>query len=839
MNTAKDLGGIMTEFNEEYCAARKAIIEREYEHLNPMQRKAVMATEGPLLLLAGAGSGKTTVLIHRVANLLKYGRGSDCEEVPSYATQEDLDFLKAYLDEPKEEHEERVRSLCAVDAAAPWSLIAITFTNKAAGELKERLERMLGPSAMDVWASTFHSACVRILRRDIDRLGFDKSFTIYDSADSQRVVKDIVKEFQYDEKAFQPRTVLNYISNAKDAMVLPDQFAKEWVTHGDWRMERIGKIYREYVKRLKDANALDFDDIILHTVTLLQNHSDVREYYQNKFRYVLIDEYQDTNHLQYLLASLLAGGRKNICVVGDDDQSIYRFRGANIENILSFESEYKNSRVIRLEQNYRSTQNILDAANAVIRNNEGRKGKTLWTENGAGESVQIQTVYNESAEADFVAGAILKDFSAGRNWKENAVLYRMNAQSNQLEYAFKRNAIPYKIIGGTRFFDRAEVKDMLAYLCVVNNPADDLRLKRIINVPARGIGARTIDLVQALALQQGVPMFHILMGADQYPELSRAAAKLLDFASMIIEMQGKAEAMDLDEFYDEICEDSGYLTMLEAKNDVESRSRAENVKELKSSIVGFMDNHPEQVSLAGFLDEIALYSDLDDQNPDDNAVVMMTMHSAKGLEFPSVYVVGMEESVFPSGRAMGEPEELEEERRLCYVAMTRAKEKLTMINARQRMLFGHTTTNLPSRFLDEIPEENRVWKGKQPEVRHYGVEREFGYSEFENSYGGVGSRNSYGSSYGTSSYTYGSSYGMQKTAQHRSPVERGSSVKAAGSSATVSLNQGDMVRHKAFGRGMVMSIQPMGGDALIEIAFDEVGTKRLMLKSAGAYLSKE
>ena len=816
----KDLGGNMTEFQQEYCAVRKAIIEKDYAHLNPMQQKAVMATEGPLLLLAGAGSGKTTVLIHRVANLLKYGRGSDTDELPAFADAESLAFLKGYLEHPNPEQEPRVRGLCAVEPAVPWSIIAITFTNKAAGELKERLERMLGPSAMDIWASTFHSACVRILRRDIDRLGFDKSFTIYDTTDSQRVVKDIVKEFQYDEKAFQSRTVLHYISAAKDAMVLPDQFAQEWVTSGDWRMERISRIYREYVKRLKDANALDFDDIILHAVTLLQDFEDVRAYYQKKFRYVLIDEYQDTNNLQYLLASLLAGGRKNICVVGDDDQSIYRFRGANIENILSFEKEYPNARVIRLEQNYRSTQNILDAANAVIRNNEGRKGKTLWTENGAGEKVQIQTVFNESAEADFVAGSILKAYSAGREWKDNAVLYRMNAQSNQLEYAMKRNAIPYRIIGGTRFFDRAEVKDMLAYLCVVNNPTDDLRLKRIINVPARGIGARSVDLVQSIAYREGVSMFQVLMAAEQYPELSRSAAKLQAFASLIIEMQGKAEAMELDTFYDEVCLDSGYLTMLEAKNDVESRSRLENVKELKSSIVGYIDNHPDEVTLSGFLDEVALYTDLDDEDTRDNSVVLMTMHSAKGLEFPAVYVVGLEENVFPGSRAVGDPEEMEEERRLCYVAMTRAKEHLTMTNAKQRMLFGHTTTNLPSRFLEEIPEENCVWKGNQAAQRQPAVQ----YGAFPE----------YGMSRGTSDF--GGS--TAKTAPRAKAVERGASKGYSGKTA-LAINQGDMVRHKAFGRGMVLSVQPMGGDALLEIAFDEVGTKRLMLNSAGAYMTKE
>ena len=815
----------MTNFQNEYCHVRKEIIERDYAQLNPMQRRAVMATEGPLLLLAGAGSGKTTVLIHRVANLLKYGRGSDTDEVPSWATEEDLAFLKEYLAHPQPEQEERVRRLCAVEPAVPWSIIAITFTNKAAGELKERLERMLGPSALDIWAATFHSACVRILRRDIDRLGFDKSFTIYDTADRQRVIKDIVKELQYDEKAFQPRTVLNYISNAKDAMVLPDQFAREWVTHGDWRMERIAKIYREYVKRLKDANALDFDDIILHTVTLLQNHEDVRSYYQNKFRYVLIDEYQDTNNLQYLLASLLAGGRKNICVVGDDDQSIYRFRGANIENILSFESEYKNARIIRLEQNYRSTQNILDAANAVIRNNEGRKGKTLWTENGAGEKVQIQTVYNEAAEADFVADSIIKAHSAGREWKDNAVLYRMNAQSNQLERAFKYNAIPYKIIGGTRYFDRAEVKDMLAYLCVVNNPADDLRLRRIINVPARGIGARSVDLVASLAAQQGVPMFHILMSADQYPELGRSAAKLMGFASLIIEMQGKAESMELDAFYDEVCLDSGYLVMLESKNDVDSRTRAENVKELKSSIVAYLENNPEGGGLSGFLDEVALYTDLDDQTDADNSVVMMTMHSAKGLEFPAVYVVGMEETVFPGNRAMGEIEEMEEERRLCYVAMTRAKQCLTMTNARQRMLFGHTTTNLPSRFLEEIPEKNSVWKGKRTEER----------APWPGDGGSIVRETDRGRTMPSHGAPGGISGGAARTFSGRGGAAPGSHK---GGAALV-LQKGDMVRHKAFGRGMVLNVQPMGGDALLEIAFDEVGTKRLMLNSAGNYMEKE
>ena len=488
-----------------FCKARRAAIELDFQNLNPEQRRAVLATEGPLLLLAGAGSGKTTVLIHRIANLMKYGRGSDSDEVPDWVTEDDLAFLEGYAasrERPAPEDKEQER-LCRLDPAVPWSIIAITFTNKAAGELKERLERMLGPEANDIWASTFHSACVRILRRDIERLGFRSGFTIYDTADSERVVKDILKDFGLDDKTFPPKSVLGYISRAKDAMKLGADYLRECEKSGDFRLVKIAKIYVEYERRLREANALDFDDIILHTVRLLQQFDDVREYYQKKFRYVLIDEYQDTNHLQYQLASALAGGYENICVVGDDDQSIYRFRGATIENILSFEQQYKGARVIRLEQNYRSTKNILEASNAVIRNNQGRKGKELWTEQDAGDKVMCYTAMNEHDEAQYVAAQILTGFSGGRAWKDHAVLYRMNAQSNQLEQAFKRNGIPYRIIGGIRFFDRAEVKDMLAYLCVVNNPNDDLRLGRIINNPPRGIGATTVERAQAIAAAGG------------------------------------------------------------------------------------------------------------------------------------------------------------------------------------------------------------------------------------------------------------------------------------------------------------------------------------------------
>ena len=703
----------MTDFNERYIAARRAVIAGDLRRLNPMQRQAAMTTEGPLLLLAGAGSGKTTVLIQRVYNLLTYGRGSDSTEVPDWATEEDLAFLESFPAQPDEMELSRARRLCAVDVPRPWEIIAITFTNKAAGELKDRLAARLGPQANDIWASTFHSACVRILRRDIDKLGFQKDFTIYDTDDSKRVIKDIVKELKLEEKSFQPRDVLGVISRAKDKYQTAAEFAAEEGSSGDWRLARIAKIYQKYEEKLRSANALDFDDLIFHTVTLLRTNAEVLRYYQEKFRYVLVDEYQDTNHLQYLLTGLLAGGRRNLCVVGDDDQSIYRFRGANIENILSFEKQYKNARVIRLEQNYRSTQNILDGANAVIRNNQGRKGKTLWTENGAGEKIRVRTVFNESDEANFVAGDVMMGKNRGRDFRDNAVLYRTNAQSNALEYAMKRNGIPYKIVGGTKFFDRAEIKDMLAYLCVLNNPMDDLRLRRIINVPTRSIGNTTVEKVQAVAAEQGLSLYETCRNADVFPELKTASAKLLKFADLIDSLRRLGGRLSLPEFYDAVCDRTGYVRALEEKNDMESRGRIENVQELKSNIMGFLDQDPEDPTLSGFLNEIALYTDLDSMEAGDDCVTMMTMHSAKGLEFPAVYVVGMEDGLFPNSTAIYDQEELEEERRLCYVAMTRAKEQLTMTNARQRMLYGRTTSSLPSRFLEEIPEENMEWTGRQ------------------------------------------------------------------------------------------------------------------------------
>ena len=821
----------MTDLERRFIQARHDAIATEYSNLNPCQRQGVLATEGPLLLLAGAGSGKTTVLIHRVANLLRFGRGSDTDEIPIPISEDEVQFLEQYAAAPDAAQRPLMEYLCAVEPARPWEVLAITFTNKAANELKERLGRMLGEEvAADVWASTFHSACVRILRRDIDRLGFDRSFTIYDSDDSKRVIKDIIKELELEEKSFPPREVQTIISRAKNDMQTPEDFAEQGKAINDWRKIRMGKVYSLYNKKLRDANALDFDDLLWHTVRLLETAGDVREYYQRKFRYILIDEYQDTNALQYRLAALLTNQAKNICVVGDDDQSIYRFRGADITNILSFERQFKGARVIRLEQNYRSTQNILDAANAVIRHNQGRKGKTLWTENGRGELVTVKTTYNESDEANFVLGQIMMYYRRGGNWGDCAVLYRTNAQSNAMEYACKRNGVPYKIYGGLKFFDRAEVKDMLAYLCVINNPTDDLRLRRIINVPARKIGAATVDKAQLIAARYGLTLYDVLCRAEEFPELKSSAAKLKPFTDMIEEMRRRLPDCPLPEFYDYVCERSGYAPALREKDDVESRGRLENVQELKSSILTYLENaEGTEPSLSGFLDEIALYTDLDSRADGDNCVTMMTMHAAKGLEFPQVFVVGMEEGLFPGNRAMGDGAEMEEERRLCYVAMTRAREKLTLTNARQRTLYGRTTPCMPSRFLNEIPEENMEWLSKpQP--------RSESWEERDSDYGDRG----YGS--------YGG-YGQRSAAPvvtRREPAEpkAGALRSAAGASRAapkaaaprMQIQAGETVEHDAFGRGLVLSVRAMGGDALVEVAFDSVGTKKLMLKMAAQHL---
>lgn len=800
------------EQKDRYVRARRTLISRQFSALNDRQREAVLTTEGPLLVLAGAGSGKTTVLIHRIANLISFGRASESTEIPSFAEEADLEELEAAVRDERP-MDPRLQALCSLDPVSPWSIIAITFTNKAANEMKDRLSAMLQTDAEDVWAMTFHSACCRILRRYIDRLGYTSRFTIYDTADSERVMKDVMKDLNVDEKDLPARTILSQISRAKDQMLFPQDYARSILGMTDYRLDLTAKCYQAYQTLLQEANALDFDDIILLTVKLLQEDEEVRSYYQTKFRYVLIDEYQDTNNLQYLLSSLLTGERKNICVVGDDDQSIYRFRGATIENILNFEKQYRGAKLIRLEQNYRSTKQILNAANAVIAHNSGRKGKTLWTENEDGDKIFVKRAANESDEANFVASRIFSLVPPAR-YKDCAILYRTNAQSNALERSFKFNAIPYRIIGGTRFFDRAEVKDMLAYLWVINNRADDLRLRRILNNPPRGIGAKTVETVERLADSAQYPLYFVLSDPYHYPALEKSAAKLMAFAVLIEDCAKLLDTLPLPEFYDELLSRTGYAAMLEEKNDVESRTRLENVKELRSSIVGYVQNHPDDASLSGFLEEIALYTDIEQYDASADAVVMMTIHSAKGLEFPHVFLVGAEEGLFPSLRCIGEQKEMEEERRLCYVAITRAKKSLTVSYAEQRMLYGHTTTNRPSRFIEEIPAELTNAPARRPQPS-FPVTDRFGIP--------------------SGSYQNG---GYPKRTDETKPKSGYHAYQKPASAPAPEYKPGDIVRHNAFGRGMVVSVLKMGNDAMLEIAFDDVGTKKLMARTASVHMNK-
>ncbi len=806
---------------EDFLSLRKKVIEREFSFLNSIQKKAVFKTEGPLLLLAGAGSGKTTVIINRIANIIKYGTAYNSDFVPDEITDTDYEILQYFLQTGDEALRESTENICAVNPAPPWSVIAITFTNKAANELKERLRRVIGDSAEDIWASTFHSACVRILRRGIDRLGYSSSFTIYDASDSERVIKDVMSDLNMDTKAFPPKAVLNIISRAKDAMLSPEAFAK--AASGNFRNEKVAEVYKTYQARLKNANALDFDDIIMLTVNLLSENADILEYYHKKFRYVLVDEYQDTNHAQYLLTSLLAGGSKNICVVGDDDQSIYAFRGATIENILSFEENFPNSETIRLEQNYRSTTKILDVANSVIKNNLGRKGKNLWTEHTDGELPVIYRASDERDEAEYIADKILSLKADGSHFSDCAILYRTNAQSMQLERTLQRNAIPYRVIGGMRFFDRAEIKDILSYLCVIANPADTLRLKRIINVPARKIGDKTVATLELLADRENTYAFDIARRAKSFPEFSGANASALEaFSSFISELSEKANKVSLSELYDMLLEKSGYSSALILKNDIESRSRLENIMEFKSSISEF--EKQDGATLTGFLEEISLYTDLDRYNADDDCVTLMTIHSAKGLEFPVVFVCGLEEGLFPSQRSMDTERDIEEERRLFYVASTRAKNALYMTYARHRMMFGQTKYGRISRFLSEIP-SGLCEEKASPEADF----------AFNTSY----SETAFSDNATTSFRAYQDVGAKSKTAYQTSSFSS-SIARAVGETPapTMSFSVGDRVHHKAFKDGLVVSASPVGGDVLLEIAFDSVGTKRLLFKTAAKFLSK-
>ena len=877
----------MADLQQEFCKLRDTYIEQQFGRLNAMQRAAVFTTSGPLLILAGAGSGKTTVLVNRIANLIRFGSAHGSGWTPREVTEDDVKALRTAImtgtDAPA-----WLDGMLRKDAVRSWNVMAITFTNKAAGELKERLRRMLGGEEGDeVFASTFHSACVRILRRWAEEIGYPRSFTIYDTDDSQRVMKAVYKELNVDDKFLPIKSAINQMSRWKDQLVSPEQALAK-----DTKGALAARIYAAYEKRLKEAGAFDFDDLIYQTVQLLAEHPDVRDFYQTKYKYLLVDEYQDTSVAQFRLVSLLTGPERNICVVGDDDQSIYRFRGATIENILNFETCYPGAKTIRLEQNYRSTSNILNAANCVIQHNTERKGKTLWTDNGEGDKVQVYTAENEQDEAMHIADVIGQHLKAGGHLADHAILYRMNAQSAPIESYFTRAGIPHKIVGGQRFNDRKEVKDIHSYMSIVANPRDDVRLRRIINEPARKIGNTTVEVIADLAAQQGVSMLEIIGHADQYAKLSRAIMPLLKFWQIYQNLQDSLETKTLDAFAADVIERTGYKAMLEAdaaKGHEDAADRLQNLGQLVNNVKNYCDQHGEEASLEGYLEDIALISDIDSYNESADQVVLMTIHSAKGLEFPYVFLIGMEEGVFPSEMSKYSEADLEEERRLAYVGITRAKKELYISNSVSRMLYGRTQRNEPSRFLREI-EPEYIEETRSPALEQrarmggwgdrysdtvpggasgysgpsgYGRSGSGGYGSgysnanrggylnrdynagesrgFGAAYAGRGSASGgYGSSRGTG---YGAGYGSGYSSAKTNASMAGNSAKHISFTGTPAVPKpvsagpkhyepGDIVEHKVFGRGKVVSVKAAAGDQIVEINFEKVGIKKTMANFA-------
>lgn len=777
--------------DNEYLELRKKVIQKTFCRLNDMQFDAVTDVGGPMLVLAGAGSGKTTMLVNRVACVLQFGTAYGSNNVPDFC-EDDILAAKEYLDGKTEMLE---TDCFGENVPAPWQVLAITFTNKAAGEISDRLAGVLGARANGIWTGTFHSVCGRMLRRYADRLGYTSDFAIYDEDDRKRMMKDIYKKYEIDDKFLPVNATLSAIGRAKDSLIDAKTMIND--SEGDIRESKIAKLYAEYASQMKAANAMDFDDMIYNAVVLLRDNEDVRHHFASQFKYIFVDEYQDTSHAQYMLCKMLASEHRNICVVGDDDQSIYRFRGATIENILSFEDEYRDAKVIRLEQNYRSTGNILNAANAVISNNVGRKGKNLWTDKGDGEKIRVHQSVNENEEARFVAEQILENVRNGGKFCEHAVLYRVNALSRSFENIFARSGIPYKVIGGHRFYDRKEIKDVLAYLCVAVNPYDRIRLKRIINEPKRGIGATTVDRVDELCDLTGLSPLEIMKNANEYPAISRAAKSLNEFANMLEGLCCAANTMLPHELIELILEKTGYALSLELQGK-EGQERIENVKELISAVLQY-EQDAEEPSAQGYLQDVALITDLDTYNSDSDVAVMMTVHSAKGMEFKNVFLVGMEEGIFPSSRSYTDAD-IEEERRLAYVAITRAKEKLVITNTSSRMLFGSTTRNRKSRFLEETPEQyctiDRAESPAQTVMRDMGFSYDSGEGFF-------------------------SSPKKISSSASKIPEKKKNTPSSAYSA-------GQRIKHKTFGEGMIVSAIPMAGDTLLEIAFEKVGTKKLM-----------
>ena len=758
-----------------------------YDKLNEPQREAVYHTDGPLLILAGAGSGKTRVLTHRIAYLI----------------------------------EER--------NVNPWNILAITFTNKAAGEMRERVDSLVGFGSESIWVSTFHSMCVRILRRFIDRLGYDNRFTIYDTDDQKTLMKEVCKKVAIDTKVFKERSLMSAISSAKNELILPDEF--ELNAGGDFAKLKIAKVYREYEAQLKANNALDFDDLLVKTVQLLQTQPDVLENYQERFRYIMVDEYQDTNTVQFQLVRLLAGKYRNLCVVGDDDQSIYKFRGANIRNILDFEHEFSDACVIKLEQNYRSTGNILNAANRVIANNKGRKEKTLWTANGEGELVHLRQFDTGYDEADFIAEDIKKEVRAGASYNDHAVLYRTNAQSRLLEEKFVAMNVPYKIVGGVNFYARREIKDLLAYLKTIDNGMDDIAVRRIINVPKRGIGLTTINRIQESAAERGLGFYETLMAPELIPGIGRSAAKLDSFAALIEYFKGLTGQMSITDLLREVLEKTGYMESLDSEDKEDAQARKENIDELINKAAAYeeaAEDRDEPATLSAFLEEVALVADIDSLDEEQDYVVLMTLHSAKGLEFPHVYLAGMEDGLFPSYMTItsDDRDDLEEERRLCYVGITRAEQELTLTCARRRMVRGETQYNKISRFIKEIPAEllDTGSRRIEPETEVPVQQNTYAHAReaFRARAFGAAYSNGAGKSSGVSS---------GKSSQGLASLQKGSQL-AAGSGGSPDYAEGDRVRHVKFGEGTVLEIRSGGRDYEVTVDFDSAGVRKMFAKFA-------
>lgn len=778
--------------NNSFITARRNAMKKYFSRMNEMQQEAIFTLKGPVLVLAGAGSGKTTVIVNRIANMINFGNAYMNED--STANSGYAAYLEAYASGSQLDFD-TLRDLIAVEPIKPWNILAITFTNKAAAELRQRLTDMLGEDGMNVNASTFHSACVRILRSEIEHLGFGRDFTIYDSDDSQRLIKNIMNDIDISEKQFAPRTVLSEISFAKDKMISPDHMKAD--AGQDYRKKVIARIYKLYQERMKAANALDFDDILCLTVEIFEKFPEVLEKYQNRFKYIMVDEYQDTNHVQFKLVSLLSKAHSNICVVGDDDQSIYKFRGANIENILNFENQFNGAKVIRLEQNYRSTKTILDAANSVISNNNARKEKKLWTSGDKGDKVYWYKAVDETDEAKFVADTIQKHFKNARRYSDCAVLYRMNAQSNAIERMLVKCGIPYRVYGGMRFYDRKEIKDVTSYLAFINNHNDMLRFRRIINEPKRGIGESTLTLIEEISRDLKISPYEVLQNAGDYAPLVKKASVLKSAFTLFEFLTEKSEELPLDQFLDLLLEKTGYADYLKTLENGESK--IENVNELRSSIVKYMEE-ADTPDLNGFLEEVALYTEADRDDSTDDKVTLMTVHSAKGLEYENVFVIGLDDGIFPSSRSFDSEEDMEEERRLAYVAITRAKKRLFLTNAKQRMLFGQTQRNVTSRFMREIGSEL--------------IEKHDNAAAMKNS---VSDNDNVVTEIHSTSL-------QQQLARNR--------IHSSAAKTTAEYEAGERVAHNIFGEGTITSVKKMAGDSLLEIAFEKVGTKKIMANYA-------